>query len=49
MGKKAVLVDKSMLKVRAGIAADEGQEAAIGEHAFHDKTDWENEDFIFVY
>ncbi|KAK7897991.1 hypothetical protein LTR67_004623 [Exophiala xenobiotica] len=51
MGKKAVLVDKSMnrIKTEAAVADDEAEDATIGEHAFDDKTDWENEDFIFVY
>jgi hypothetical protein len=51
MGKKAVLVDKSMnrIKTEAAVADDEAEDATVGEHAFDDKTDWENEDFIFVY
>jgi hypothetical protein len=52
MGKRAVLFDKSMHKVGAkSNIADEEQEddENVGRDAFNDKTDWENEDFIFVY
>jgi hypothetical protein len=51
LGKPAFIKDVSMSRVKARAdAADEGQEEdVIGHHAFDDKTDWENEDFIFVY
>ncbi|KAH0828316.1 hypothetical protein AYO21_07311 [Fonsecaea monophora] len=52
MGKRAVLVDKSMNRVRAASTngtSEEQDEDMTGHHAFDDKTDWENEDFIFVY
>ncbi|KAL2431503.1 putative transporter [Exophiala dermatitidis] len=49
MGKKAVLVDQSMERVKHATADDEAQDVPIGEHAFTDRTDFQNEDFIFVY
>ena len=51
LGKPAKIEDTSMNRVRArAAAADEGQdEDVLGKQAFDDKTDWENEDFIFVY
>lgn len=51
LGKRVVLVDKSMKRVKAEIAGaeDESEDDGVGQHAFDDKTDWENEDFIFVY
>lgn len=51
MGKKAVLVDKSMKRVKAVTVAsdDDPSDDMTGQHAFDDRTDWENEDFIFVY
>lgn len=51
MGKPAVLVDKSMKRVKATTdeAGEDQEEDMTGHHAFHDKTDWENEDYIFLY
>jgi len=51
LGKPAKIKDLSMSRVKAKVdAADEGQgEDVTGHQAFDDKTDWENEDFIFVY
>lgn len=53
MGKRAVVVDHSMKRIKAASAThvDDGLEGdeAIGQKAFDDKTDWENEDFIYVY
>ncbi|KAJ9624323.1 hypothetical protein H2204_010879 [Knufia peltigerae] len=52
LGKKAKIVDKSMKRIKARTAAaadDDAEEDGFGQHAFDDKTDWENEDFIFVY
>ncbi|KAK4942597.1 hypothetical protein LTR10_017726 [Elasticomyces elasticus] len=51
LGKKAVLVDKSMNRVKAGNAGieDDTEDDGVGQHAFDDKTDLDNEDFIFVY
>lgn len=38
------------IKARTAAAADDdAEEDGFGQHAFDDKTDWENEDFIFVY
>jgi hypothetical protein len=53
MGKKAVIVDHSMKRIKTASATHvddslEGEEA-VGQKAFDDKTDWENEDFIYVY
>lgn len=57
VGKKAVVIDRSMRRVRARSAVADGGgddddysgDDGMGHHAFDDKTDWENEDFIFVY
>lgn len=53
MGKRAVIVDESMNRIKAASATDvdEGAEVddSVGQKAFDDKTDWENEDFIYVY
>ena len=51
VGKRAVLVDKSMQRVTTASAEGEEEqgEEQVGQKAFDDKTDWENEDFIFVY
>lgn len=51
LGKQAVLVDKSMNRVEAAEATADGEpeDSAVGQNAFADKTDLENEDFIFVY
>ena len=49
MGKPAILVDKSMKRIRARSAAGEEEDDTVERKAFDDKTDWENEDFIFVY
>lgn len=39
----------SRVKARAEVA-DEGQdEDVMGHQAFDDKTDWENEDFVYIY
>ena len=50
LGKPAIVKDLSMSRVKARPdIADGGQDEVTGHHAFDDKTDWENEDFIFVY
>ena len=51
LGKPATIKDVSMsrVKARAEIANESQDEDVTGHHAFNDKTDWENEDFIFVY
>lgn len=53
MGKRAVIIDQSMKRIKAASATHgddnlEGDEL-VGQKAFDDKTDWENEDFIYVY
>jgi hypothetical protein len=60
MGKSAVIVDTSLesAKVAAtmqdathgtGVVGDGTGADAVGEHAFEDMTDLENEEFIFVF
>lgn len=50
LGKPAKIKDVSMSRVKARVTeVEELQEEQFGNHAFDDKTDWENEDFIFVY
>ena len=53
VGKKAVLVDRSMNKIKAAeevdVADEDQDDDMTGRQAFDDKTDWENEDFIFIY
>ncbi len=51
LGKPANIKDASMsrVKARAQIEDESQDEDVTGAHAFDDKTDWENEDFIFVY
>lgn len=53
LGKPVKPKDLSMQKVQARILDDEKIDSnvnnQIGENAFDDKTDWENEDFIYVY
>ncbi|KIW18933.1 hypothetical protein PV08_03222 [Exophiala spinifera] len=51
LGKKARIVDKSMKRIKAETApsGEDAEDEGYGQHAFDDKTDWENEDFIFVY
>ncbi len=58
-GKQAVIVDSSMREVRDIDPAVTGEEAVVqgnskdqprvGDKAFDDETDLQNEDFIFVY
>ena len=51
MGKTAKVQDKSMDVVSSKVEENDdfGPESRTGENAFSDKTDWENEDFIYVY
>jgi hypothetical protein len=53
MGKSASLVDKSMNKVIANPeeADDKHEIEQLEEHdnSLHDRTDFENEDFIYTY
>jgi hypothetical protein len=50
LGKPRNIKDLSMSRVKASDAnADEAQGEDLGRKAFDDKTDWENEDFVFVY
>jgi hypothetical protein len=37
------------IKAASTAADEEEQDDTVGQHAFDDKTDWENEDFVFVY
>lgn len=50
MGKQAILVDKSMQRIKhiSSTAVEDGNDAD-GQKAFDDQTDWQNEDFIYVY
>lgn len=53
MGKRAVIIDHSMKRIKAASAThvDDNLEGgdSVGQKAFDDKTDWENEDFVYVY
>lgn len=52
MGKSRIIVDQSMQAVSAAESDKEGDLAIreqYGGHAFEDLTDWQNEDFIYVY
>lgn len=51
LGKSAKVEDRSMMKVRAELVEEDKIEEAkkVEEHAFDDKTDLQNEDFIYVY
>ncbi|KAL3483988.1 major facilitator superfamily domain-containing protein [Aspergillus germanicus] len=54
MGKSAKIIDRSMQAVGEPEEEDKGEEAGKGEtsgddNAFKDLTDFENEDFVFVY
>lgn len=51
LGKTAKPQDISMDKVKVVENKEEfgGEPGQIGDKAFDDKTDWENEDFVYVY
>ncbi|KAM0103806.1 hypothetical protein ACP6JE_001418 [Aspergillus fumigatus] len=52
MGKNATIVDHSMYAVGDGPADKEGvpvQQTATEDNAFKDLTDWQNEDFVYVF
>ncbi|GAB1208391.1 hypothetical protein APSETT445_007139 [Aspergillus pseudonomiae] len=51
MGKSAKIIDHSMQAVGSvPVDKTEPQQPAVSEdNAFKDLTDWENEDFIYVY
>lgn len=51
MGKSAKIVDHSMQAVGSvPVDKTEPQQPAVSEdNAFKDLTDWENEDFVYVY
>lgn len=53
MGKEANVVDKSMNKVvaRQEVADEKSQveEVEAHDHSLEDRTDFENEDFIYTY
>jgi hypothetical protein len=54
MGKSAKIIDRSMQAVGEPEEEDKGEDAGKGEttgddNAFKDLTDFENEDFVFVY
>lgn len=51
LGKSAHVIDRSMMKVQKAYTDGEIAEEARKneEHAFDDATDWQNEDFIYVY
>jgi hypothetical protein len=53
MGKEAKVVDRSMLAVRASdvddAAAFKNAQGQIQDNSLNDVTDWQNEDFVYVY
>lgn len=51
LGKAANVVDRSMMKVKREFAEGDSLEEArkVEQHAFDDATDFENEDFVYVY
>ena len=49
MGKRAILVDRSMKRIKDVPSLSEVEEETAGQEVFEDKTDWQNEDFIYVY
>lgn len=49
MGKAERIADWSMAGRKAMEAQAEGEGEGVGERAFEDLTDLENEDFIYVY
>jgi hypothetical protein len=51
LGKPAVIVDRSMIAVRIGDEVDalKNPQGEIQDNALKDLTDWQNEDFVYVY
>jgi len=52
LGKSAVVLDRSMQKIKIldlDSKADGLPPVNAEEHVFDDKTDWDNEDFVYVY
>jgi hypothetical protein len=52
MGKNATIIDHSMYAVGDGPVDKEGvpiQQTATEDNAFKDLTDWQNEDFVYVF
>lgn len=52
MGKNAAIIDHSMYAVGDGPVDKEGvpiQQSATEDNAFKDLTDWQNEDFVYVF
>ncbi|GFF47791.1 uncharacterized transporter C417.10 [Aspergillus udagawae] len=52
MGKSATIIDHSMYAIGAGPVDKEGvpiQQTVTEDNAFKDLTDWQNEDFVYVF
>jgi hypothetical protein len=50
VGKSAKIVDQSMQTVQAPSDAKEDQsQQAADDNAWKDLTDWQNEDFVYVF
>lgn len=53
VGKVAKVVDRSMIAVRPGdsddVAAVKDSQGQIQDNSLNDLTDWQNEDFVYVY
>jgi hypothetical protein len=49
LGKSAIVVDRSMMNVQERADSEESGSETIGDKAFDDETDLNNEDFIYVY
>lgn len=49
LGKTGKVVDKSMLAVKAGDDDIDSQKAGMEDRSLDDVTDWQNEDFVYVY
>lgn len=53
MGKSAEIIDRSMMEVKKAYGAGDAKSDAIAEHDeqddWSDRTDWERENFVYVY
>lgn len=53
MGKSAKIVDRSMLEVKQDYGTDVGKEDGTthqnNDDDWSDRTDWERENFVYVY
>lgn len=49
LGKSARVVDLSMQAVRHAVDDKEPAQGAVDEDAWEDLTDWQNEDFVYVF